>query len=68
MDVELKKPLPEEGVEWVFVRSRAKTIKDGRMDLEVWIFDPEMDVVAVSHHVCFVIALKPKGKNGEGRL
>jgi Thioesterase-like superfamily len=68
MDVELKKPLPEEGVEWVFVRSQAKMIKDGRMDLEVWIFDPDMDVVAVSHHVCFVMALKSKGKKGEGRL
>lgn len=66
MDVELKKSLPEEGVEWVFVRSRAKLIKDGRMDLEVWVYDPGMELVAVSHHVCFVIALK--GPRKEGKL
>ena len=35
-------------------------IKDGRMGLEVWIFDQGMDVVAVSHHVCFVVELKGK--------
>ena len=62
MDVELKKPLPEEGVEWVFVRSRARMIKDGRMGLEVWIFDQGMDVVAISHHVCFVVELKGRQK------
>lgn len=63
MDVELKgKGLPEEGVEWVFVRSRARGIMDGRMGLEVWVFDQGLGVVAVSHHVCFVVELKGKGK------
>jgi hypothetical protein len=63
MDVELKKPLPVEGVEWVFVRSRATGIRDGRMALEVWVFDMGLEIVAVSHHVCFVIELKG-GKRG----
>jgi hypothetical protein len=67
MDVELKKPLPEEGAEWVFVRSRARVIRDGRMGLEVWVFDMGLEVVAVSHHVCFVIELKGKKKKG-GKL
>ena len=62
LDIELKKPLPAEGVEWIFVRSRSRQIKDGRMDLEVMVFDQEMDLVAISHHVCFVISLTPKDK------
>ena len=39
LNLDIKKALPEEGVEWLFGRVRAKQIKNGRMDLEIIIMD-----------------------------
>lgn len=55
LNLEVKKALPEEGVEWLFVRVRAKRIQNGRMDLEVVVLDEEGDLVAVSDHVCLIV-------------
>jgi hypothetical protein len=55
LNLEAKKVLPPEGVEWLFVRVRAKQIKDGRMDLDVVIQDESGDLVALSQHVCLVL-------------
>ena len=49
------KPLPEEGVEFLFVRVRSKQIKNGRSDLEVIVMDVEGDIVALSNHVHLVL-------------
>ncbi|KAI9826524.1 MAG: hypothetical protein M1826_006625 [Phylliscum demangeonii] len=49
LNLDIKKRLPEEGVEWLFSRVRAKSIKNGRMDLEVVILDETGDIVALSH-------------------
>jgi Thioesterase-like superfamily len=53
LNLDVKKVLPEEGVEWLFVRVEAKQIKNGRMDLEIVILDEGGDLVALSHHVSF---------------
>jgi len=55
LNLDIKKALPEEGVEWIFARVRPKQIKNGRMDLEVIIMDENGELVALSHHVCFVL-------------
>lgn len=55
LNVDVKKALPEEGVDWLFVRTRNKLIKNGRFDLEVVVLDELGDVVALSHHVCMVL-------------
>jgi hypothetical protein len=55
LNLDIKKALPEEGVEWLFARMRAKQIKNGRMDLEVIIMDEAGDIVAISHHVTLVL-------------
>ena len=55
LNIDFKKELPEEGVEWLFVRVQAKQIKNGRMDLEIVILDEEGDIVALSHHVALVL-------------
>ncbi|KAL8908756.1 MAG: hypothetical protein Q9207_000613 [Kuettlingeria erythrocarpa] len=55
LNMEVKKALPEEGVEWLFVRVRAKKIENGRMDLEVVVLDEGGDLVAVSNHVCLIL-------------
>lgn len=55
LNLDIKKALPEEGVEWLFVRVDAKQIKNGRMDLESVIMDEGGDIVALSHHVAFAV-------------
>lgn len=55
LNLDVKKALPEEGVDWLFVRTRAKQILDGRYDLEVVVMDEVGDIVALSHHVCMIL-------------
>ena len=55
LNLEIKKVLPPEGVEWLFVRVSAKQIKNGRLDLEVVILDEGGDIVALSQHVTLVV-------------
>ncbi|CAF9914799.1 MAG: hypothetical protein ALECFALPRED_009732, partial [Alectoria fallacina] len=55
LNLDIKKPLPLEGAEWLFTRVRAKMIKNGRMDLEVIILDEGGDIVAVSTHVTLIV-------------
>lgn len=54
MNLDIKKRLPPEGVDWLFVRSRAAVIKDGRMDLQVIVMDETGDIVALSSHLTMV--------------
>ncbi|KAG9248520.1 thioesterase-like superfamily-domain-containing protein [Calycina marina] len=56
LNIDFKKVLPAEGVEWLFVRVAAKAIKNGRMDLEIIIMDAEGDIVALSHHVSLAVS------------
>lgn len=55
LNLDIKKSLPAEGVKWLQVRVEMKKIKNGRMDLEVYVHDAEGDLVALSHHVGFVL-------------
>jgi len=55
LNLDIKKALPEEGVEWLFVRVASKRIQNGRLDLEAVILDQEGEIVALSHHVCLVL-------------
>ena len=62
LNLEVKKALPEEGVEWLFVRVRTKKIENGRMDLEVVVLDEGGDVVALSNHVCLILSAERNTK------
>ncbi|KAG7004636.1 hypothetical protein G7Y79_00024g055860 [Physcia stellaris] len=67
MSIEFKKLLPPQGVKWLFVRARAKQIRDGRMDVEVTILDEDSELVALSNHVCFIVNIAPKPQtDGQG--
>ncbi|GAB7349638.1 hypothetical protein MBLNU459_g0317t1 [Dothideomycetes sp. NU459] len=56
LNLDVKKALPQEGVQFLFVRTRAKRIQNGRYDLEIVVMDEVGDVVALSHHVCMVLS------------
>ncbi|PQE25275.1 thioesterase family protein [Rutstroemia sp. NJR-2017a WRK4] len=55
LNIDFKKSLPEEGVEWLFVRVERKQVKNGRMDIELVVWDEGGDLVAVSNHVAYVV-------------
>ncbi|KAF2000165.1 hypothetical protein P154DRAFT_599064 [Amniculicola lignicola CBS 123094] len=55
MTTEIKKRLPDEGVEWLYLRGECKSIENGRMDSELVMFDEGMGIVAVSYQVVVLI-------------
>ncbi|EXF79259.1 hypothetical protein CFIO01_05047 [Colletotrichum fioriniae PJ7] len=55
LNLDVKKALPEDGAEWLFLRTMAKVIRNGRLDLEVIVLDQGGDVVALSTHVNMVL-------------
>ncbi|EFX04941.1 thioesterase family protein [Grosmannia clavigera kw1407] len=55
LNLDVKKALPPDGVEWLFVRIASKQIRNGRLDLEVVILDDHHDLVALSHHVSLIL-------------
>lgn len=72
LNLDVKKALPEAGVKWLFVRLQAKMIRNGRFDLEIMVSDESGHLVALSHHVCFVVGaernLAARRKEGESKL
>ncbi|KAL8806551.1 MAG: hypothetical protein Q9200_004998 [Gallowayella weberi] len=66
LNLEVKKALPEDGVEWLFVRVRAKRIEKGRMDLEVVVLDEEGELVAISQHVCLIVGAERNLRKDRG--
>lgn len=54
VNLEMKKALPPDGVEWLYARTVTKQIKDGRLDLEVIMCDDKMDLVCVSHQIVMI--------------
>lgn len=55
LNLEVKKALPAEGIEWLQVRVQSKQVRNGRMDLEVLLFDEQGDLVAISNHVNLIL-------------
>ncbi|KAF2794882.1 hypothetical protein K505DRAFT_407292 [Melanomma pulvis-pyrius CBS 109.77] len=55
MSTEIKKRLPDGGVRWLYLRTEAKSIQNGRMDLQVLLLDEGMDLVAISHQVAQIV-------------
>ncbi|KAF2015893.1 hypothetical protein BU24DRAFT_422201 [Aaosphaeria arxii CBS 175.79] len=55
LNLDIKKSLPPEGVKWLAVRVQLKQVKNGRMDLDVHVLDDQGELVALSHHVGFVL-------------
>jgi hypothetical protein len=55
LNLEVKKALPAEGVEWLFMRAAAKEIRNGRFDVEVVVLDEAGEVVVLCHHVNMIV-------------
>lgn len=70
MSTEVKKRLPVEGVRWLYMRTETKSIVNGRMDLQILMFDEAMELVAVTAQVAQIIpaAQKKERAKKETRL
>lgn len=55
LNLDVKKALPDEGVEWLFVRIQAYKIHKGRFDLQVTVLDEKGELVATSSHSSLAI-------------
>lgn len=64
MSTEIKRNLPPEGVRWLYLRTEAKNITGGRMDLEILLCDENMDLIAISQHVAHIIPSAQKQEKG----
>jgi acyl-coenzyme A thioesterase PaaI-like protein len=69
LNLDVKKLLPEEGVEWLFVRVKAKAIKNGRFDLDIEVWDEGGELVASSVHASLIMdsSRNVTRKNGNGK-
>lgn len=55
LNIDMKKRLPAEGVEWLYSRIVTKVVRDGRTDLDVTVLDPNGEVVALSTQVGLIV-------------
>ncbi|KAJ5825904.1 hypothetical protein N7474_003042 [Penicillium riverlandense] len=56
LNIDMKKHLPAEGVEWLYSRIVTKVVRDGRTDLDVTVLDPNGEVIALSTQVGLVVS------------
>ncbi|PLB54291.1 hypothetical protein P170DRAFT_431920 [Aspergillus steynii IBT 23096] len=56
LNIDLKKRLPPQGVEWLYSRVHTKTVRDGRTDIDVVLLDEQGEVVALSTQVGLVLS------------
>ncbi|EGS18437.1 uncharacterized protein CTHT_0050340 [Thermochaetoides thermophila DSM 1495] len=74
LNVETKKALPADGVEWLQIRVQSRQIRNGRLDLEVLILDERGELIALSHHVNLILdsqrnlAERGSGSSGESKM
>ncbi|CAG8040107.1 unnamed protein product [Penicillium olsonii] len=69
LNVDMKKRLPVEGVEWLYSRVVTKVVKDGRTDLEVTVLDENGEIVALSTQVGLALsASRNVGTRKMGKL
>lgn len=70
LNVDFKKNLPAEGVEWLYSRVQTKVLRNGRMDLDIVVLDRAGEVVALSNHVALIVSaernLSARKSNGNG--
>ncbi|CAI7580406.1 unnamed protein product [Penicillium bialowiezense] len=69
LNVDMKKHLPAEGVEWLYSRVVTKVVRDGRTDLGVTVLDQDGEVVALSTQVGLALsASRNVGTRKYGKL
>jgi hypothetical protein len=63
LNLDIRKALPSAGLEWLFMRTTMKQLKNGRVDAEIIIMDSIGELIAVSKHAT-LIQLNQGGPEG----
>ncbi|KAG5925156.1 hypothetical protein E4U61_002270 [Claviceps capensis] len=66
LNLEVKKRLPSQGVEWLNLSITAKQIKNGRMDLAITVRDLAGELVALGSQVSLIVSMERNTGNGTG--
>jgi hypothetical protein len=56
LNIDMKKHLPKDGVEWLYSRIVTKVVRGGRTDLDVSVLDENGEVIALSTQVGLVVS------------
>ena len=62
LDIEFKRRLPKEGVQWIFARAESRMLENGRLDLDVTICDRDMNLLCVARQAILVLEAERKFK------
>jgi acyl-CoA thioesterase len=54
LNLDIRKAMPSEGSEWLFMRTTMKQLKNGRIDAEIVVMDAMGELIAVSQHATLV--------------
>lgn len=72
LNLDVKKALPANGAEWLFVRIQSGKIQNGRFDLTIHVLDESGDLVATSSHCSLIMDasrnMNRKNKNGGSKI
>ncbi|KAI0872005.1 thioesterase family protein [Hypoxylon argillaceum] len=60
LDAEFKHRLPAEGLRWVHTRAGTRMTRGGRMDLDIVLYDENMELVCVAQQLLVVVDSKRK--------
>lgn len=55
LHLKIKKLLSPQETKWLFLRARSIEIKNERFDVEITILNEKLELVTLSHQVCFVL-------------
>jgi hypothetical protein len=69
LDIEFKRKLPPQDLEWVFTRTVTKMLDGGRMDLDITICNERMELVCTAQQLILVLEAQRKFRGGrEGKM
>ena len=60
LDIEYKRRLPTEDLRFTFTRATAKTLLDGRMDVDLTICNEDMDVICLARQLILALGVHRK--------
>ncbi|KAI2602067.1 thioesterase family protein [Hypoxylon sp. NC1633] len=58
LDIEFKRRVPPEGLQWVFTRIATRMLDGGRMDLDITLCDEKMEILCLARQVVLVLDAK----------
>ncbi|KAM4056356.1 thioesterase-like superfamily protein [Hirsutella rhossiliensis] len=66
--IEYKRRLPDDGQRWIFTRAATKMLQDGRMDLDVTMFNENIELLCTAHQLILVLEAQRKFHKAKSAL